>query len=189
MRIQHLLAALVLTSLTATPALAQAGQEVTAPVPVPVTGPGQWSVTPFLSFTFGGDSDSTSLGVGGALGYDLTDRLGLEGELFYVFDLAADTDNTDRSLLGASANVLYHVPLSSGLVPYGTFGVGFGRSALTIDEVKESSSEVGFNFGGGLKGPLTERISARGDIRYFKYNDAAPDGWRVYAGLSWKLTL
>lgn len=185
MRFRHLLAALALT-LSATPALAQTGQELP---PITVNEPGVWSVTPFLSFTFGGDGDSTSLGLGGALGYSFTDRLGVEGELGYVFDLAGDTADADWSLISVSGNLLYHVPLANGMVPYGTLGVGFARAALTIDDLTDSSVEVGFNVGGGLKMPLTDSLSARGDVRYFKYNDAAPDGFRLYGGLTWKLRL
>ena len=113
MRIQHLFAALALTAVTATPALAQAGQEVAPAAPMMVTSPGQWGVTPFLSLTFGGNGDSTSLGLGGALSYAFTDRLEFEGELAYVIDLIGDDEVEDWSVLGASGNALYNFPLAN----------------------------------------------------------------------------
>lgn len=166
------------------PAQAQMMDPVQSPAPAKA---GVWTVTPFLAFTFGGDSDSTSLGVGGAAAYSFTDLIALEGELFYAFDLAGDDADADWTLLGASANLLYHFPLENGMVPYATAGVGFGRSSLDFFDDAVSSSEVGFNLGGGVKIPLTDAMAARGDIRYFKYNDAVPDVWRLYGGLTWTL--
>lgn len=183
MRLSHLPAACALLLAITVPAAAQTSTPVE---------PGVWSVTPFLSLTFGGDGDSTSLGLGGAAGYDFTDRLGVEAEVAYVFDLAGDTDAADWSLLSGGANLLYHFPLANGMFPYATAGVGFARSSLTIElqdsaALEDDSTEIGFNFGGGLKAPLTDTLSARGDIRYFQYNDAAPSGFRIYGGLTWKL--
>lgn len=178
MDITRFAAVLALSTALASPAAAQTA---------PVTEPGTWSVTPFLSVTFGGDGDSASLGLGAAGAYDITTELGVEAELAYVFDLMGNADAADWSLLGVSANALYHFPLENGMAPYATAGVGFGRSALTIDDAEATSTEVGFNLGGGLKAPLTDALVARGDIRYFSYNDAAPDGFRIYGGLTWRL--
>lgn len=181
MKIIRLSAALAVILFLSVPASAQ--------TPTPIEA-GTWSVTPFLSVTFGGDGDSTSLGVGGAAGYDITDVIGVEGEFGWVFDLVGDSDAADWSLMSVAGNVLYHFPLANGMAPYATAGVGLGRSSLQVDDhadLSDSSVEVGFNFGGGLKAPLTDSLAARGDIRYFKFNDAVPDGWRIYGGLTWKL--
>jgi len=90
------------------------------------------------------------------------------------------------------ANLLYHFHLVNGMSPYATAGVGFARSSVSLTDIPDemydgTSTEIGFNLGGGLKAPLTGRLAARGDIRYFKYNDAAPSGFRVYGGLTWRL--
>lgn len=166
------------------PARAQTPDPVQAAAPADT---GVWTVTPFLSFTLGGDTDSTSLGVGGAVGYSFSWNFSLEGEVGYVFDMAGDDDEADWSLVGGSANLLYNVPLENGLTPYAAFGVGFGRASLKIGDADAGSTEVGFNFGGGVKAPLNDNMSVRGDIRYFKYNDAVPDAWRIYGGLMWTL--
>jgi len=76
------------------------------------------------------------------------------------------------------------------VTPYATFGIGLehnsfegpGTDSLDID----NSSEVAFNFGGGVKYPVTPRLLLRGDLRVFESNDVAPDYWRLYAGLTFR---
>lgn len=177
--------------LTAAPALALALAAVPAAAQTapPAVEAGTWSATPFLSFTFGGNGETSSLGVGGAAGYDLTDLFSVEGEVAVVFDLVGDNDDVDWSVLSLGGNVLYHFPLANGMAPYATAGLGLARSSLraAAPALDDATTEVGFNFGGGLKAPLTGTMAARGDIRYFRYIDEGPDGWRVYGGLTWKL--
>lgn len=177
MKPTHFAAALALLAATALPAAAQA----------PVTESGTWTVTPFLSLTFGGDGDTTSLGLGGAAGYDFTDLLSVEGELAYVFDLAGDSDATDWSVASLSGNALYHFPLENGWAPYATAGLTIARSNLTIADATADTAEFGVNLGGGIKMGLTDALTARADLRYFKYVDTAPDGFRLYGGLTWRL--
>ena len=180
MRLTHLYAALALTVATALPAPAQTTSQ-------PAVEPGTWTLAPFLSLTFGGDGDSTSLGLGGAAGYDLTELWSVEGELGYVFDLAGDSDANDWSVLSLSGNALYHFPLENGWAPYATAGLTIARSNLTIADATADTAEFGVNLGGGIKMPLTDALTVRGDLRYFKYVDTAPDGFRMYAGLMWRL--
>lgn len=177
MNLKHLAAAALLSATTALPAAAQA----------PVTETGTWTVTPFISLTFGGDGDSTSLGLGGAVGYDLTSLLSVEGELAYVFDLAGDSDATDWSVTGLSGNALYHFPLENGWASYATAGLTIARSKLTIADATADTAEFGVNLGGGIKMGLTDALTARADLRYFKYVDTAPDGFRIYGGLTWRV--
>lgn len=185
MRLFRLPAALALViGLSAAPAAAQTTS--------PVVEAGTWSATPFLSFTFGGNGETSSLGIGGAVGYDLTSLWSVEGEFAFVFDLVGDDDDADWSVLSAGGNVLYHFPLANGMAPYATAGLGIARSSFSISRpdvaaLDDATTEVGFNFGGGLKAPLTDTLSARGDIRYFKYIDEGPDGWRIYGGLTWRM--
>ncbi|HUF22777.1 MAG TPA: porin family protein [Vicinamibacterales bacterium] len=184
MRLFRLPAAFALVlALSAVPAAAQTAS--------PVVEAGAWSATPFLSLTFGGNGETSSLGLGGAAGYDLTDLFSIEGEVAFVFDLVGDNDGVDWSVMSLGGNVLYHFPLANGMAPYATAGLGIARSSFSISgfegaTLDDAATEVGFNFGGGLKAPLTDTLAARGDIRYFKYIDEGPDGWRVYGGLTWK---
>ena len=153
-----------------------------------------WTVTPFLGTSMGlGDpANNDSLGLGVAVGYDWTSNLGFEGELSHLFDVAGDTDDLDWSVTNFSANALYHFDVKR-VTPYATFGIGFERSALDVKNPDvlaltiPSSTEVSYNFGGGVKYPITPRLLARGDLRRFNANDLAPDYWRLYGGITFRV--
>jgi opacity protein-like surface antigen len=160
-----------------------------------IAQPRSWTVTPFLhtSADVSEPAFDDSLGLGVAVGYDLTRNLGFEGEVTHLFDVAGDTDNIDWSISNFSANAIYHFDVKR-VTPYATLGIGFERSsydlkaedALQLDE-DPSSTEVSVNFGGGVKYPINDRWTARGDVRRFQANDIAPDHWRVYGGLTWMM--
>jgi opacity protein-like surface antigen len=155
-----------------------------------VAEPRSWTATPFVNVTFGASGSTTSsLGIGGAVGYDFTSNLGVEGELGYVFDVQGDSETVDWSLTNFSGNVVYHFDVIR-LTPYATAGLGLERSSLDIDDdptLPDSSSEVTFNFGGGVKYRIGDRMFARADLRRFQSNDAAPDYWRLYGGITFML--
>jgi opacity protein-like surface antigen len=175
--------ALAVVTVGATPAAAQSGVQA-----------GTWTVTPFLGGSMGLDTDpadagGNSFGLGVAVGYDLTRNIGFEGELGHLFDTAGDTELVDWSVTNFSGNFLYHFDTQSVITPYATFGLGFERSSIDTDDetlalVLPSSTEISFNFGGGVKYPLNDSLLVRGDLRRFQSNDLAPDYWRVYAGLT-----
>jgi opacity protein-like surface antigen len=156
-----------------------------------VVEPNTITVTPFLSGSFGtSNGGDSSLGIGAAIGYDWTRRLGFEFEIGRVFDIAGDTANLDWSLTNFSGNVVVHFD-APRLTPYATAGLGWERSSLGFDDDDPildldvpSSTEIAWNFGGGVKVPVNERILARADLRRFQVNDLAPDHWRLYGGLT-----
>ncbi|CAN5475530.1 hypothetical protein BH23ACI1_BH23ACI1_15980 [soil metagenome] len=158
-----------------------------------VAEPNTVTVTPFLATSFGVSQNlDRSLGLGVAVGYDLTSNLGFEFEFGHVFDVVGRDANLDWSLSNFSANVVYHFDVPH-VTPYGTFGIGWERSnprfdvpdplALTVGP----STEVAWNLGGGVKSELTDRLIGRADLRRFQANDFAPDHWRFYAGLTFFL--
>ena len=174
-------AAAALACLTAAPAAAQS-----------VARPGAWTVTPFLHTSIGaGDpAPDDSLGLGVAVGYDLSENLGFEGEISHLFDVAGDSAGVDWSVTNFSANAVYHFDVRR-FTPYATFGLGFERSSFGLKDpdplalvADPSSSEVAINFGGGVKYPINDRWIARADLRRFQANDLAPDYWRLYGGLT-----
>lgn len=164
-------------------------------VSVPATAqslaePGGITVTPFLSTSFGTSNDlGSSLGIGLGVGYDLTRNLGFEFDLGRVFDVAGDDDNVDHKLTTISFNAVYHFDMKR-VTPYATLGLGWERSSLDIENpdplvlYAPSSTEVAWNFGGGVKYEINNRFVARGDLRRFQANDLAPDHWRLYGGLT-----
>lgn len=153
-----------------------------------------WTVTPFLGSSMGlGDpanNDSLTLGV--SVEYDWTSNLGFEGELGHLFDVAGDTADLDWSITNFSANAVYHFDVRR-VTPYATFGIGFERSSLDVKNpdilalTVPSSTELSYNFGGGVKYPITPRMLVRGDLRRFNANDLAPDFWRVYGGITFRV--
>jgi opacity protein-like surface antigen len=155
-----------------------------------IAEPNTWTVTPFLSGSMGLDAPSggNSMALGVAIGYDLTQNVGFEGELGHLFDIAGDNENLDWSVTNVSGNFIYHFDVRN-VTPYATFGIGFERSSIDLKDpaaprVGDSSTEVALNFGGGVKYPLNQKLLVRGDLRRFQSNDLAPDYWRLYAGLT-----
>jgi OOP family OmpA-OmpF porin len=154
-----------------------------------VAEPGTWTVTPFLGGTMGLDvpAGGNSLVFGVGAGYDITSNIGVEGEIGHLFDIAGDDDLIDRAVTTYSGNFVYHFDVRH-VTPYATIGIGLERSAINDDGEAllgfEDSTEVAFNFGGGVKYPIARNILVRGDLRRFESNDLAPDYWRVYAGLT-----
>jgi opacity protein-like surface antigen len=176
----------VLSSLLSAPALVSAQS---------IAQPRSWTVTPFLasSLGMGEPAEDSSLGIGAAVGYDWTANLGFEGELGYLFDVAGERNDIDWSLMNFSFNALYHFDVRR-VTPYATAGLGWERSDVDVispDPVELlpdlSSTEITFNFGGGVKYPINDRFIARADVRRFQANDQAPDYWRLYGGLTWVL--
>jgi opacity protein-like surface antigen len=177
-RILCTIIALAFPFLTANPAAAQS-----------VAEPNSWTISPFLGGSMGLDAPGAgnSMAIGVGVGYDLTSNVGFEGELGHLFDIAGDSDLVDWSVSNVSGNFIYHFDVKR-VTPYATFGIGFEHSGLDGDGLGlASSTEVSFNFGGGAKYPLTPNLLLRGDLRRFEANDLAPDFWRAYAGLTFRL--
>jgi opacity protein-like surface antigen len=160
--------------------------------PAATSEPNSITVTPFLSSAFGVSQDlDASLGLGVAVTYDLTPRLGFEGELAHVFDVQGDDANVDLAITNFSGNVVYNFAVVPHVTPYGTFGVGVEHAGIDVKTpdpaalYPASSTEVSYNFGGGVKVPVSDMFVARVDIRRFQANDLAPDYWRLYGGVTW----
>jgi len=105
-----------------------------------VAEPGTWTVTGFLGGSLGADvpmieGNSTdiggnSMGIGVAVGYDLTSNIGFEGEYGYLFDLAGDTDQVDWAVSNYSANFIYHFDVKS-VTPYARSASGSSAAIST----------------------------------------------------------
>jgi opacity protein-like surface antigen len=154
-----------------------------------------WTVTPFAGFGFSGDLDSGTGALGAAGGYVWNPRVSFEGEFTMLpsseFGGLVEVDSRVWSVTG---NLLYHFA-ERPFVPYGVFGIGFGRGSVDIepddpvldDILDESSTEFVVNFGGGVQRQIRDRVAFRGDLRYFFGGDFVPDYWRLTAGLTFDL--
>lgn len=154
--------------------------------------PNTFDITPFIGFGTGfGDealdpfNPSSSFLLGVAVGYNFTTNLSIEGELGIIPDINGDTNNVDLGITTFSANGVYHFDTQTKVVPYATFGIGFGNASLDIEGVDDdSNTEFLFNLGGGVKYPLNDKFGVRGDVRYFSINDENPNFWRIYGGVT-----
>ena len=159
-----------------------------------VAEPNTVTATPFLGVSFGASHGAeSSLAIGGAIGYDWTRRLGFEFEIGHVFDVAGDSANLDWSLTNFSGNAVVHFD-APHVTPYATAGLGWELSSpgddddAILDLRIPSDTEIAWNFGGGVKYPINQRLLARADLRRFQVNDLAPDHWRFYGGLTFFIT-
>jgi opacity protein-like surface antigen len=148
---------------------------------------GGWSVSPLFGGALDPDADGT-LTLGAAIGYNLTPRIIVEGELAHAFDMAPDDADVDSSLTSVSAAVLYHFEMER-FIPYLAAGLGVGRLSheVVFPPADIKATEVGFNLGAGVGYPITERTRLRGDFRYFSHTDNVPDIWRFVAAITFEM--
>jgi opacity protein-like surface antigen len=192
--VSRFVVALTIAGICPAAAWAQAAPEAQAAPPAQtaqsVAEPNTLTVTPFLSTSFNVSQNlGGSLGIGVAVGYDLTRNIGFEGEIGHAFDVLGDDDNLDWPVTNYSANGVYHFDVSR-FTPYVTLGIGVEHVTRSVKNPESlalypaSSTEVAYNFGGGVKYPVNERFLARADLRRFQSTDLSPDFWRLYGGLT-----
>jgi opacity protein-like surface antigen len=179
----------------AEPAEPQVQPPVTVQHPTPpprgIVQEGAWTLSPMLGAGLFADTDNgVALGLGAA--YNWTPRVSFEGELGYTRTSIGVAQPLNANLTTASVNALYH--LSAGNVaPYGTVGIGIGhanRGANPFTDVQladANRTSAMFNWGGGLKAPVGERVNLRVGVRHFSGHDLVPNYWRPYVGLTFNL--
>ncbi len=125
----------------------------------------KWNTTLFGSYFFGGRS---AFGIGGALGYQFTHRLELEGEV-YTFSWYHYRDYS----------------ISGGLLC--NFDTDHNKTILYVvgalsQIIGAADKGIYFMFGGGLKIPLTRSFKIRLDFRLYMVEDFPS---RLSTGLMW----
>ena len=142
----------------------------------PTTAAAQGFISPFIGFDYGGDSGCptardcenkhSNLGVsGGKLGA----IAGAEVEFAYARDFFGDTPGVDTSVLTLMTNAIVG-PRIGIIRPFVLGGVGLIKSHVELDagSLLDSSSNFGWNIGGGVMLMFGEHVGVRGDIRKFK---------------------
>ena len=95
------------------------------------------------------------------LGYNITDRIGVEGVINYV-DGEMKSIGTDAEVFLYRLDGLYHFILDKGVYPY----VAAGMGVISIDKKGiDDDNDFIFNYGGGIKFLIKERMYVRGDVR------------------------
>lgn len=174
-------------------------------VVVPTRAHAEWFATPFVGAAFAGSvPEGSRLDYGVAAGWlgpiagfevDISHR----PEFFEVADVPAFL-LSDSSVTTVMFNGLFRVPWDGKrLRPYAAGGVGWLRTRIGAEDdfVRGTSSNFGFNVGGGVMAHLSDRIGLRGDIRYFRdlqelemeseffsFGDDKLDFWRATVGVA-----
>lgn len=175
--------------------LASAQTTSTAP-PVQTTGPEPlaaepeaFTLTPFLGVGFSGNLENAPAAFGVALGYGLTPRVAVEGDLsFSPNGEQGVITEFDTSVWSLSANLLYHFTPDYDVTPYVVGGLGILSGDADIEDVTplvtdDTSTVFAWNIGAGVKTAMSERWGLRGDLRFFNGDDFAPDHWRLFGGV------
>jgi opacity protein-like surface antigen len=130
-------------------------------------------LTPFAGTTFGDDAPATKFNVGAGLTF-MGSVAGFEFDFGYSPDFFGE--QTDFALIGDSnvttfSGSLVLAATDRPVRPYGVAGLGLVRSRISdaedlFDDI--TTNDLAFNVGGGVMGRITDRISFRGDLRYFR---------------------
>lgn len=159
----------------------------------PAIASADWQLTPFLGFTFNGDTtlldleqatDKAHWMFGGSVAFIGAGPVGVEGLVAYTPGFFQQdhpplgeggeqpVDIDQSRTLAIMGNVVLTTPRSwneYGLRPFISGGIGLlNASAVdTLELQPVSSNQIGYNIGGGAVGFLTERVGLRFDLRYF----------------------
>ncbi len=134
---------------------------------------GSYTLTPYLGgYSFDdGEGLENGVAVGLGLGYNYTDRLGVEAVFNYV---ESEDQKVNAKLLRFDG--LYHFMPKDKLVPYLAAGLGF----IDVNSVNdEDGSSPLFDFGAGLKYSINDNVQLRGDIRNI-YEIDGSDNHQIY---------
>src|SRR6185369_2045612 len=180
MKRKLLLPALIIATLTATPAFAQVQK-------------GAFTASIFEGgYTFDGNQHlQTDTTHGVRLGYNLLENWGIEGQFSHVrlkSTLPVTNKGDQYSIRG---DLLYHFLPKSNLVPFAVLGMGGTRT--TNNFFYNDNDDITVDYGAGVKYFLTDRVALRGDIRnilsFHTAKYGAGDYWSNYeytAGLTFQ---
>ena len=188
----------------------------------PAKASADWLFTPFVGINWGGSARFNESGAdfedkferksnfGASLAWMGAGIFGFEADFGYSPNFFQDTTGDtnfgygDSNVTTLMGNVVLAAPIGGtsgkGIRPYASGGLGIIRT--TIDDADDffdvSSSDLGYNVGGGAHVFFADNIGLRGDVRYFRslQDDEGGDGvdfslgsfkfWRGTLGVSFR---
>ncbi len=188
----------------------------------PAKASADWLFTPFVGINWGGSAKFNESGAdfedkferkstfGASLAWMGAGIFGFEADFGYSPNFFADTTGDtnfgygDSNVTTLMGNVVLAAPIGGtsgrGVRPYASGGLGIIRT--TIDDADDffdvSSSDLGYNVGGGAHVFFSDQLGLRGDVRYFRslQDDEGGDGvdfslgsfkfWRGTLGVSFR---
>jgi opacity protein-like surface antigen len=160
----------------------------TAHAQSPVEAGAGWVISASGGLAVDEDGD-VSPAAGVAAAYPLTRNVAVEGELAHAFDVAPADSGVDSSVTSVHGSMLYFFTTPFTTAPYVAAGIGIATfSHEVMGSPSDDRTEIGFNFGGGLTHPLSDRVWARGDVRVFRHIDDVPLLWRFTGALTIRLS-
>jgi OOP family OmpA-OmpF porin len=149
--------------------------------------PNTLNLSPFVGYyIFEGNQHLDNAPIYGlAVGYNFTERWGIEGMAGYINSDAngylKEADSVD--MYNVSLNALYHFQPNRELVPY--VAAGLGWMGFHPGENSGGNKEKAlFNYGVGLKYFLTDDIALRADVRHILTDGDWVDSDQVFNNLS-----
>ncbi len=122
-----------------------------------------------------GDDDSITLvNVPFRVGWMVTDRLELEGELLMSY-LDFGDDDGGAGAIGAG-HLLYHFPLSGNAALFVLGGAGYGNAIEFVRlAAKQDENVAVYRVGAGLKAFFGPNAALRAEYRFTRYHGGEPE--------------
>jgi OOP family OmpA-OmpF porin len=130
---------------------------------------GQFSISPVIGgYTFDSKQHlDTNLVYGARVGYNFTNKFGVEALFDYAKSKANSGGNGDVNMYRYGGEMLYHFWPENNLVPY----LAAGFAGITVKENDSSKITRGaFDYGLGAKYFLNDSFALRGDVRHIIYS-------------------
>jgi len=127
---------------------------------------GAVSVSPLIGgYVFDSDQSIQSApAYGFVLGYNITERIGIEGAFNYVdTEVRLSTLSNSVDTYVYRLDGLYHFMVNKDVLPY--IAVGAGRIKIDVDGIGDFSGFL-VNYGAGIKYFLTESLAVRAGVRH-----------------------
>ncbi len=146
---------------------------------------GAVSISPLIGgYVFDSDqSINSDPAYGIVLGYNITERIGIEGAFNYVdTDVKSATLNNSVDAYVYRLEGLYHFMADKDVLPY--IAVGAGAITIDVDGVGDETDFLA-NYGAGIKFFLTESLAVRAGVRHIISFDDTNNNLLYKLGLSY----